>query len=362
MATKRKKRAERSGRVFYPLYWSYVLLAVGAIVLMMRVLWDNMGDYEASMPKYVAQDVEKLIQSRDFAAMYDYDDTTEFAAEGRDAYVAYMNDLTEGFDISFKEKYSSNPNEKTYQISFGENKLGTYTLCKSGEKTKYGNELWTLKEIRNSVIQSSDYFITAPEGSTVYADGQALGEESVVESGLELTDDYQPEGYEREKWRTYSTSRCFRVPRFQVIDSAGREQSVLPNEEGRLVAQVNYDDEELKPQVEERVVWSAKMFAMYTSDDRSSSAVLEYVLPDSKVYQYVRGFDGGWFMPHRDVEFLNMRTEHYVKLDENTFCCNVYYDYKVIYRKTTETYPTAYTFYFTKDRNGEWLIFDFSII
>ncbi len=362
MAAKKKKHRKQPGYVFYPMYWCYVLLFIGAIALMMRVLWDNMEDYEGSMPKYVAQEVDQIFLSRDFSTIYDYDDVAICEAEGKQAYIEYMTRLTDGFVMSCREKYSSNPEEKVYQVLFGENKLGTYTLCKSGELTEYGNEKWMLKEIRTNVIESSDYLITVPENSIVYADGQPLDAAFIVESGLNLTDDYLPEGYEFPKWCTYSVARCFRVPEFRVLDSKGREQRALPNSEGRLTVQMNYDDNELRAGVEERIFKVARALSMYTSDDVDRDAIMDYVLPQSKAHTYIRGFDGGWFMPHRDVEFLNMRTDKYMSLDDETFACNVYYDYKVIYRETSELYPTAYTFFFKKDDNGDWMMFDFTTI
>ena len=357
---KRKKHGKQPGYVFYPMYWCFVLLGVGAIVMMMRVLWDNMEDYEASMPKYVAQEVEKIFTARDFAAMYDYDDVTFCAAEGKEEYIEYMERLTDGYEITCRETFSASSDEKVYQVKFGPNKLATYTLCKSGQESEYGNDLWALKEIRTSVLKATSYLITVPESSLVYADGQLLGADAIVESGLALTEEYRPEGYEAETWCTYSAERCFNVPVFRVVDSKGREQTFMPNEEGRLTAKINYDDSLLKEQVEARVIKTARAFSQFTSDDLSSSTMLNYVREDTNAYRYIRGFDGGWFMPHRGFSYENMRTEKYVQYDENTFSCNVSFDYIIEYRETTEIYPTAYTFFFTK-QGDEWMLFDFTM-
>lgn len=361
MANQKKKRRKRSGRIFYPVYWSVVVLGVAAILMMMRTLWDNMADYEASMPKYVAREVEKIFAERDFAAMYEHDDTTVFAAEGKEAYIEYLDRLTQGQEITCREAFSVNPDEKVYKILSGGEKLGTYTLCKSGEKSEGGNDLWTLKEIRTSVITPTGYLITAPESSSVYADGQLLGAESVVESGISMSEGYLPEEIEAETWCTYKVERCFKVPKFSVEDSRGRAQQCLPNEEGRLTASFNYDDDEMKPVVEERVVKIARAFSQFTSDDLSVRAMKEYIKEDTKADRYISAFDGGWFYPHKSVEYENMRTERYVSYDENTFSCDVYFDYIINYKKTTEVYPTGYTLFLNK-QGDQWLLFDFTTI
>ena len=360
MAAKRKKRRKASGRIFYPIYLSFVLITIAAILLMMRVLWDNMEDYEASMPKYVAQEVDTIFKYKDFATMYEYDDVSGFEEEGREAYIEYMDILTHGQEITTQEAFSPVSDEKVYKIMVGDTKLGTYTLCKSGEKTPFGNDLWKLKGIQTSVIDRNSYLITAPEGSSVYADGRLLGADEMIESGLELTSEYLPEGIERTKWCTYSVERCFSIPAFKVEDSKGRGQKLMPNENGRLTAQVNFDDDELKEAVEERVIKTARAFSQFTSDDCSTTTVMRYIKEDTNAARYIYGFDGGWFMPHRGFEYENMRTERYVRHDENTFSCNVYFDYISEYRKTTEVYPTAYTFFFEK-QGDEWLLFDFTV-
>ncbi len=359
--SKKHNRKKARSYIFYPVYWCMVLLCLGAIALMMRVLWDNMADYEASMPKYVAQEVEKIFTERDFETMYEYDSEAYLAgSEGKQAYVEYMNRLTAGYEISCKEHFSVNPDEKIYQVKFGANKLATYTLHKSGEKSKFGNVLWELKGIETSVITTQEYRITAPESSSVYADGQLLDDSHVVERGLELTEGYLPEGYEHDKWQTYSVKRCFSVPRFEVKDTKGRTQAFMPDEEGRLTAVINYDDEILRPEVEETVVKVAKAFAMFTSDDYHTENLLRLVMPDSKAAEYIMGFDGDWFTAHREVHFLNMRTEKYVQYSENMFSCEVYFDYKIDYdRERSETYPTGYKFFFEK-QNDTWLLFDFT--
>lgn len=360
MAAKSKKRRTKSGIIFYPVYWMLVLLGCAAILMMMRVLWDNMEDYEASMPKYVAEDVEEIFASRDFATMYEYDDVTMFSAEGKDAYIEHLQMLTEGKEITCREAYSANEDEKVYKIMVGGTKLGTYTLGKSGEQTAYGNDLWELKEIKTNVIESSSYMITVPESSKVYADGQLLGDEAIIESGMELTSEYLPEGIERTKWCTYSVERCFSVPAFSVEDSKGRVQAFMPNSEGRLTAQVNYDDAEMREAVEARVIKTARAFSQFTSDDLSDSTMMRYIKEDSKAHKYIRGFDGGWFMPHRGFEYENMRTENYVVCSEDMFYCDVYFDYIIKYKSTTEVYPTTYTFFFEKE-GDEWMMFDFTI-
>lgn len=361
MATKKKKR-KKSGRVFYPVYCCFVVVSIAAIGLVMRHLWGVMADYEASMPKYVAQEVEKMFTERNFAALYQYDRLSGSGAEGEAAYVNYLNVLTQGQEITCNEVFSTEEDEKRYQVKSGGKPLGYFTLCKSGAKSAGGNDLWTLKSAGTSVIQSRTYLLTAPETSSVYADDALLGADSVVESGIVRSTAYLPEGFEHEKWCTYSVERCFGVPRFRAVDEDGREQTLLPDENGRLTAQLNpSSDDAMRGEVEEYVCKVAKVFARFTSDDVSASTVLKYVKEDTKASRYIRGFDGGWFLGHRSVDFANMRTENYVRYDENTFSCDVRYDYIIQYKKTTETYPTAYTFFFTK-QSDYWLLFDFTVI
>lgn len=355
-----KKGKKRSGRIFYPVYCCCVLIALAAIALVMRMLWASMEDYEASMPKYVAQEIEKIFTSRDFSTIYEYDDVSVCEEEGKDAYVAYMEKLTAGQDIVCREAFSANKEEKVYQVKYGENKLGSFTLCKSGLQSEMGNDLWQLKEIRTEVIQPTTYSITVPETSTVYANKQLLDDGDIVERGLALSDGYLPEGFEAASWCTYSIDRCFGIPDFDVVDAKGRDQMIVPNEQGQLSVMINYDDDEMRHELEEYVFKVAKVFAKFTSDDASTSAIMKFVKEDTNASSYIYGFDGGWFLAHRDVDFEKMRTENYVMYDEDTFSCDVFFDYVIQYKKTTEVYPTGYTFFFERE-DDYWLLFDFSI-
>ena len=123
---------------------------------------------------------------------------------------------------------------------------------------------------------------------------------------------------------------------------------------------VNYDDDEMRGEVEEYVMKVAQVYARFTSDDASTSAIMKYVKEDTNASSYIYRFDGGWFLEHRSVDFENMRTENYVMYDEDTFSCNIYFDYIINYKRTTEVYPTGYTFFFEK-QGDYWLLFDFTI-
>ncbi len=362
MAANQNKREKPKKRIFYPVYWLLVMIAAVLIALLMQDIWMIMEDYEASMPKYVAQDAEKIFTSRDFATIYQYDDLSLCQQESKEAYIQYMQRLTAGYEITCQEKFSANADEKVYQVKYGDHKFAVYTLGKSGEKSKHGNDLWMLKSITTSVIAPQEYQIMVPETSTVYADGVRLGSEDIVERDLDLNEEYLPEGYEPTLWQVYSVERCFAMPKFEVSDGDGRAQKIIPGEQGRMTVTVNYDDDKIRSKVEERIFYIAETFAMFTSDDVAGRQARKCTVEGSKALEYIRSFDGGWFTNHRDVEFENMRSERYVQYDDGSFSCDIYFDYIVEYRNgTKQTYPTAYTF-FLNEVSEECLLFDFAMI
>ncbi len=362
MAANQNKHERPKRRIFYPVYFYLVMISAVLIALLMQDVWMIMEDYEASMPKYVAQDAEKIFTSRDFETIYEYDDLSLCQQESKEAYVRYMQDITAGYEITCEEKFSANADEKVYQVKYGNHKLATYTLGKSGQTSKYGNDLWMLKSINTSVIVPQEYQILVPETSTVYADGVRLGSENIVERDLELSQEYLPEGYEPTLWQVYSVERCFSMPKFEVNDSKGRGQKVIPGEQNQMTVTVNYDDEQMREQVEERVFYVAQTFAMFTSDDCPTRQARKCTVENSKARKYINSFDGGWFTNHRNFHFENMSSERYVQYEDGTFSCDIYFDYIIEYKNgVTQTYPTAYTFFFEKV-GDEWMLFDFAMI
>ncbi|MBR6889375.1 MAG: hypothetical protein IKN05_00115, partial [Clostridia bacterium] len=240
MSRKKKKKSILKSR-FYQVYFALVLLALLAIAI--GTVWLNgvLRDYESAQPVYVAEDVAKLFEDSDFDALYALDTSAQQVSEGDKAfYVDSMNDIVAGKEVAWTESFSSEADERKYNVTVGGERFATFTLVHSGEKTPKGNPLWTLGSVTtNVVIQKPEPTpeptptpepekalypcrITAPQGYTVTVDGVALNAENAGMTERNLFEDgFLPENVNNPVMVDYQYNAKSESPAVAVTDDMG---------------------------------------------------------------------------------------------------------------------------------------------
>lgn len=358
-----RKKKKKGFPVFYTIYFALIALAVFAVAFGMRYLRGYLAAYENSQPKYEAEKVAQTFLNRDFETLFGYEDQSLFKDETEEQYVEYMNELTSGMNITYKNVVSGSEDVKRYLVKADDVPLGEFSLKKNGVVDEYGFEGWTLDTMKTTgVLRSETYRVTAPSTSTVYVDGQPLSSDCIVERDIPIfTVEDLPDGAHVPTNCVYEFTRYFGVEQVRVVDQYG-EENVLTENGNTYTAAFNYDDSRLAPEVEERVIEVVRRLSCFMTDDYSRSRLYRDLIEDSKAYSYVKRFDLNWIASHKGYEFSNMEVNNYVSYSEDCFSAEARYDYTIIYRKADpETYPTAYRLFFKKVKDA-WYLYDFTLI
>lgn len=358
--TNGKKKKKRL-RIFYPIYFAVMIAAVAAVFFVCDEIRDRLDLYEASLPKYVAEDVARMFMEKDFERIYAYQDPADFAGEGAEIYANYMNDFTANGELTWGESYSTNEDEMVYAVRLDGKRLFEFTLTKNEEKETVNQ--WELTDVRTLGVSTATHTVKAPSDSTVYLRGEALGAEAVIESGIAVEDEdfLLGEDAASPTMCVYQFETCFGEPELRVVDGNGVENQVETLEDGSFEAAFN-SDEALKAETEERVVEITKAFANFTSEDLNQYKMLKYVRKGTNGYDKIERFDNDWFGKHDGYDFENMETDNYMRFSEDTFACDIHFDYVIKYEKADDLrYETNYRFYLV-ERDGKWYLYDFKMV
>lgn len=355
-AKKKKKRL----KIFYPVYFILLTAAVAAVFVICGQISERLESYEASLPKYAAEEVAQMFLDRDFERVYAYQDPADFAGEDAATYAAYMTRFTEGSELTWGESYSSSEAEMVYAIRMNGKRLFEFTLVKSAQPDAQGNDQWHLSDVRTLGVTTATHTITAPSNSSVYVGGKLLDASHVIEEGIaiESADYLLNEDAKSPTMSVYQYETCFGEPEIRVVDEQGRENALTVDENGDAMAQINGDDA-LKAEAEERVVEIVKAFARFTSEDLSQRDMLKLVRKGTKAYDKIKDFDNDWFGKHSGTDFENMTTDNYMPFSADTFACDIHFDYIVHYSNADDVrYESGYRCYFV-ERDGKWYLYDF---
>ncbi len=355
-----KKKKKKGLRLFYPIYFLLMAAAVAAIFVVRQEVTVRMAAYEASLPKYVAEEVAQMFLERDFEKVYSYQDPADFAGESAQAYAAYMTMLTEGNELTWGESYSSSEDEMVYAVRLDGKRLFEFTLVRGTLTDASGNAQWELTDVRTLGVTTATRTLRAPTSSTVYLNDQALGEESIIERDIALESETYLLNDEAKSpaMCVYQYEVCFSEPKIRVVDANGRENKLTVAADGCMEAVINSDDE-LKAEAEERVIEIVKAFARFTSEDLDQYKMLRLVRRDTSAYDKIERFDNDWFGKHKGNDFQNLVTENYMRFSDDTFACDIHFDYIITYDDAPDkSYETNYRFYFV-ERDDEWYLYDF---
>lgn len=358
MSKKKKKRR----KLFYPIYFTVVLLAVAAIWIGCSMLTPYLADYEKSNPQYAVNTAMRYFESGDAETFYYFAQQSHpdlFKYEDKQDYLDWVASVTKDGSFTCNMAYSDNPSILRYNVKLNGEKFGTFSLREQPDSTEYHFSTWAFDALDTVTPAATEYTVTVPAGATVYAGAEQLTSQNVVESGIDTpwTGHMLKEETIAPTQVRYAFTRFFGCPEITVTDEYGAPCEVTGDAENGFVALRNNDDG-LQSETEARVTEFVKAFSSFTSNDLSTSKMLRYVRKGTTAYPIIEKFDNSWFGKHTSAKIKNLETGNYIRFTDDTMACDVSYDYEVQYNDGEKTYPTAYRFFFVL-RDKVWYLYDF---
>ena len=364
MAKKRKKK--RGFPVFYTIYWTLVIVALGAIAYGLVYLYNLCADYEAVQPKYAAAEYLAVYEQNDIAKMIELTGGIPLnAGETTADYEKYVRGVLEGRELSCGPAYSSDDDVKRYVAKADGIVYSEFTLRKTGEKSKFGFDQWAYEGMTMDVAAPEvTYTAKVFSDYTVYVNGEALPDSCVTESGIAtFSTGHLPSNVYNPTFKVYTFSMRFGAPTVTAKNENGEEGALIADEGSASSWHMDFVySDALHDKMHDYVMQAAKAYALFISEDGSRTAALKYVLKGSQMENYINAYDNSWFTPHSRYTITNAVSYDYLPYADNCFSCNVQYVFNIFSSAGKQAkYPTAFRFYFGRV-NDNWLLFDYEII
>jgi len=358
-------KKKRRKKIFYPIYFSVLIIAAAAVWFACGRLRPYLADYELSNPKYAAEEAMGYFENADAEVFYQYANASHpdlFVHEDKQDYIDWINALTKDASFEYNMAYSSDPAVKKYNVKMNGQKFGSFSLREKPASTVYGFSTWEFDGLETITPQAVSYTVTAPSDALVYAGSQRLSEANAVETDIATpwTGHMLLEDTPAPKLTRYAFQRFFGCPAVTATDASGRSCVVTGDEANGFTVAFNSDDA-LKAEMEPRIREFVSAFSSFTASDLTPYRMLKYVRKGTKAYTIIETFDNNWFGKHSSTEVNNLSMSNFMRFTEDTMACDVYYDYLVHYYDGDKSYPTNYRFYFVL-RGGEWYLYEFEAI
>ncbi len=354
---------------FYTVLALLVLVGICCVAYGLGLLKSWMADYEATRPKYVAENVfETYFKDLDVSALIETKPFTVSPAETEADLIKYVTDQIGSGEIKYAEAASGSITGDVlkYVVSAGDYKFGQFTVVDSGEKTEYGNSIYVMGDYEFFYkVDTVSVKIIAPSDATVKVNGYTLDQSYVTgtedtESCAHMPDRIFHNGDPTQgiKISTYVIDGLiYKTDDITVTDKDGKPCKVEKDENGVFTAQLNYS-EELKELYSEKALAFAESYAKFAQACGGFGSVSPYIDGKSELYEKIRTLENYFVHAHNWCEFLDEQTFEFYEYADGVFSCRVKFTWHAVRNNAREQYEYIDLSLYFRLVNGEYKIYD----
>lgn len=368
---KKKKGPRLGGVIFYTLYFMFILVFALATLVGLKMVRSWLVDFEAAQPTYKAEQVfQQLFTDPDWGALYVSAGAKDSAYEGKEEFVAYMEEKVGDTKLTYMETAAGLSGNKKFVVRLGDEKVATFTLV---DKNKVGSSLnlqnleslsdipdWQLGSVEVFFERIGSYRIEKMDGHTAYVNGVALDDSFTIMEATTIAAEYLPEGLTGVSMCTQEVTGLMEKPEVTVIDEDGTQVEVTYDEATQTFTartEVNTMTEDQKTVALE----AARINCLWMIEEVSDRGkVAKYYDSSSKPYKDITTLGELWMQGHAGYEFKNEEVSKFASYGKDMFSVYVSLDLDVNRKDgTVRNYPFSKTLFFQKI-NDSWKVVEWT--
>ena len=375
---KKQKKGPRVGSViFYTIYFLFILAFFGATYLGLNWLHGWLSDFEAAQPTLKAEQVfQEVFTDPDWGALYEAAGAKDSLYEGKDQYVAYMEEKVGDTKLTYMETSAGlDKTKKKFIVKLGDEKVATFTLT---DRNKVGNlnlgDLTSLENIKEMADDIPDwqlgavevffervgtYYIVKMGDHTASVNGVELDDSFTIQKATTVAEKYLPEG-------TYGFVTCVQqidglmeVPTVVITDKDGNPVETTYDEASRTFT-AKTESNTMSDELDEIALEAAKVYSLWMIDEEHDrAAIAKYFDASSNAYSRIVKSTDLWMQNHAGYRFENDSVTDYARYSDDICSVKVKTDLIVTRIDGSEkVYAFNQSMFFRKNDAGKWLCFE----
>ena len=359
VAEPKRKGPRLGGVIFYTVYFLFIFLFFGGMFFVLQWLNGWLGDYEAAQPTVKCQEVfDSLFGNPDWGALYDMAGIQDTAYEGKEEYVAYMQNKVAGQPLNFAETSAGLSGDKKYFVRLGDEKIASFTLKGEAEKITDIPD-WELGAIELFFDRQEGYLIEKLDGHTAYVNGVALDDSFTIQTASTSAEQYLPIGVTGAKTCIQSITGLMVKPEVTVVNQAGEQMEVTYNEEtGTFVEQT--ESNTISEAEQTLAINALKAYGEYMiKASNARVGVAKYFDSSSNAYNNIISMGSElWMNKDYGHRFLDEKVSDYCRYTDELFSVRASVTMNVTLKDgNTRDYSIDQALFFRK-KNGNWVCYE----
>ena len=357
-APKAKRKISMGTIVFYSLYVAAVACVLILFHLAMDPLENWLSKYEASQPDHTRDQIfADLFEDPDWDLIYDLAGVTNTTYEGKDEFIAYMENKVGDKTLTCQETSAGLTGGKKYIIKLDSEKIATFTMSSSKDG---GFDAWKLAQVEVFFTRNEEITVVTMPEYTVYVNDVALDDSFTTKTVSTIAEDYMPNGLHGYRMKQQQIGGFLVEPVITVYDENGNKVDVTYDAENDVYTTEISNTIELTQEFYDIALAAAQANAKYAIRAISAGDLRQYFDPNCQVYLdisttpvFLQSYRGYTF-----DETVTRVTDFYL-YSEDFFSARVVLKMDITRKdQTIKTYEMDTTYFFTKNSVGNWLVTD----
>lgn len=355
---KHRKGPRLGGVIFYTLYFMFILVFFVATFFGLQWLQGWLADYQAAQPTTKSQEVfDQLFSHPDWGALYDAAGIEDTPYEGKEQFVAYMENKVGDSQLTFKETSAGLSGDKKYFVLLGDEKIASFTL--SGQTAAITDiPDWELGSVELFFDRSETFYIQNVDGHTVEVNGVPLDDSHVIQIATTAAAERLPIGVTGTSTCTQEISDLMAVPTVTIFDKSGKSMEVSYDAETHTFTEQT-EANTISDSEREAALNAAKTNCLFMIEKASKADIAKYFDTSSDVYSVIVNLGNLWVQDNNGYRFTKEEVSDYARYSDDLFSAHVVLNLNVTRKDgTTKDFGYDQTLFFRKQDTGKWLAYD----
>ena len=352
------RKRHYGGLIFYIIFFASILAVYTFTYIKLGDLQDWLVRYEAAQPTRKFEEVFDLyFKDPNWGLLYDNAGIPKSEYEGKEAYVAYMEEKVGDTPLTGLETSAGLSKDKKFIIRLGDEKVASFTLVDRNHATeKTDIPDWQLGEIDLFYERIGTYYINVMEGQKIQVNGVALDDSHIISIATTRAGEYLPEGITPPYTAMYQVDGLMVKPNITVTDAQGKTVESAYNAETRTftVAEAG-GAQTMDKALEERALSAIKTYAMYMSvKGGMENELAEYFKRGTELFKTFTSVERNWNQKYKDHSFSDDKVTNYVRYTYDLFSARVSTSLHLVRSDRTEKVTLLDQSMFFKKIDGKW--------
>ena len=355
---KHRKGPRLGGVIFYTLYFMFILVFFVATFFGLQWLQGWLADYQAAQPTTKSQEVfDQLFSHPDWGALYDAAGIEDTPYEGKDQFVAYMENRVGDSTLTFKETSAGLSTDKKYFVFLGDEKIASFTLA--GQESITDIPDWELGGVELFFDRSETFYIQNVDGHTVEVNGVPLDDSHVIQIATTAAAKRLPIGVTGVSTCTQEISDLMATPTVTIFDESGKAMEVDYDAETHTFTEQT-EANTISDDEKEAALNAAKTYCLFMIEKATKADIAKYFDTSSEAYSVIANLNGNlWMQGNNGYRFTKEDVSDYACYSDDLFSARVALTLNVTRTDgTTKDFGYDSTLFFRKQDTGKWLVYD----